>query len=275
MESADARLVKFGFKLGQVLQRDQAAVGRVEVGDLLRDGAFVEEVMHGCELFDAIAFGLLLGCDHLAEGVGQLGQTVEIAGAGRFAALHEEVARCGPVSEDAGGVVNVGGEHLRDRESIGVFDGGLGHLRKGHRAVFGQRGKNSARNTRKDGGADAFPGDRNSGASGALPRFDRARAVIFRGRFCRCRADAAQHTGGLVLQLDNDGNFAAEAEVILLGNRRREDGRHAGVDGVAALLQDAIAGFHLEVIGRAHHFTRAAHGREHGVLRLSGDGAGE
>src|SRR5579863_4845253 len=59
--------------------------------------------------------------------------------------------------------------------------------------------------------------------------------------------------------------------MILLGNRRGKNRGGARIDGVAALFEHAVAGFHFHAVPGPDHLMHAANGREHGAFLSSLD----
>ena len=106
----------------------------------------------------------------------------------------------------------------------------------------------------------------------AFPGLLFALAVVVDGGFGGGGADAGEHAGGLAFHLDDEWDFAAEANAGLFGDGGGEHGGDAGVDGIAALLEEPVAGLDFEVVGGGDHFFGAADSGEHGVLSVDRSG---
>ena len=83
-------------------------------------------------------------------------------------------------------------------------------------------------------------------------------------------SDAADGDGRLAGHLDQQRHLAAQSEAAQLGDAGGQNAGDSGVDGIAALRQHPVTGFHFEVVRRAHHFVNAAHRRKHGGVFLRG-----
>ena len=83
-------------------------------------------------------------------------------------------------------------------------------------------------------------------------------------------------TTRLVAPIDHDRRDAGEVHLVGLHHAERDARRDAGVDRVAARLEDAEAGLRREVVARRDHVARPHDGRAmglHAVLRGVGRGA--
>ena len=107
-----------------------------------------------------------------------------------------------------------------------------------HGSVFFEREQEAVDHSGRDRRANALAGI-GGRAAGCFPRLGRAVFVIIDRRFLRRNADAADDDHRLPVHLDQEGNFAAQPQMALLGYGGGEHAGHARVDGVAALLQHA------------------------------------
>ena len=227
---------------GEVVVGEHAARGAIGLRDPARDVAGVEGVAAGANRGDAVVTlrvrGLLGGHDRaqrarevrLAEDLADLRDAaVRVVGLrrplvllGRLPLADEEVA-----------------EELVHREAVGELDRGRHHLLEAHRALLLERERHRVHH-RRDRRAE------RTVAGNEARRFEERRV-----RRLRRRPLTADDDDLLRLRVvDHRRDFAAEAEVRDLDDRRREDRRDARVDGVAALLEDAHAGFDRVVPSR-------------------------
>ena len=242
----------------QIRHREPAAFAANEGHHFRGDVALVEAVAGGADGgLPALPGGGAFGVNQPPEGLGQVGLNQQFAGVQGFAAGVENPHCAGPaagvafVQDDVVAAVDQGAvECGGDGEAGGgEFQGRRDHLFKGHCAVAFQGGQ---------------PGVGGGGGDGAHHAVGQIAALflveVVDGGFggpASQAADFAGFAGGGVV--DDDGGHAAEAGVLGQGDVDGDAGGHAGVNGVAALFQDAVAGGRGQVVARADHMRNATH----------------
>ena len=203
-------------------------------------------------------FAPALGCyggflvHHVLHGGGELLLHEDLADPRRAALrqIDRNVRRESPV---LGLVLGDDLRHQRiDRETVaGKADCRCGNLAEAHRAPARER---------RDPGVGCR---RHHGAQHASR--DLAAMVLLEVVALRCAfghvprpgiGDDAVLGGGI----DHDRRDAREVHVFGLHDTKRNAGRHARVDGVAARIQDSEAGFGREILARRNHVARAHDG---------------
>ena len=192
----------------------------------------------------------------------------------REVGLHEAFTLLrGPAAREVDGLVRgpaaiavfLGGEvfehHVVYREPLPcVPDRGRGDVSEPHGAVAPEGKDPRVGGGRHDGAQDPGRdvtvelGDEAVEGGGARPPAETAHG----------------HHPLLFREVDHDRGDAGELHHVAVHHAEREPGRHPGVDGVAAGLEDLVAGLRREVVAGAHHVVGRVDGGLHRHCGRSG-----
>ncbi|MNX58533.1 hypothetical protein D3C86_893810 [compost metagenome] len=239
------RLVVAGGPARQVVGRDDAAVGGSafvhDVGvagepvDLFGDEAAIERVAGRLDLAFSVSARALRLLEHAGPRSGQRRIAEQLAGFRNLAAGHIHLGGRGPVrlEEILQAGDGVGNARHQRMAVLGVIDGGFEHVAHAHRAMVAQQQHPGVERPRNDGGQQAVAGDE-------LEPFG---AVALQRGGGRRRALAAQHFDAASARgIEHRGHFAGRADEVRLDHLQHERGRGAGIERVAAALQQRHAG---------------------------------
>ena len=236
------RRLHFDREFRHVLGGQQPALLLAEPRGALRDLALIEEVPRRPEAgVTARCSALRLG-EH-PEGAREILLHVALARLRRPAAAQQHLPRRGPLAHLVGDPRDVRREELVDRKPLlAQLDRGRRDLGKRHRPVAVQRGDPGVDRGRHDGGQDAR---RNVVA--APPQ-------LLEGGGLRPPSQAAdrRHLAG-PRHAQHDRRDPADVGQVELQDIDAQPCRDAGVDGVAAALQDLGPGHTREIVPRGHH----------------------
>ena len=237
--------------LGEVIQRQIAALLLLEADDLACDVAAIERIVRRAQPGLAVGTGGAVLIGHVLQRARQIG-------------LHELLPRLrhAPVGQKDRGVGlpapvfvlvrgDRDGEQRIHREALaGIADRIRRDIGEAHRAVAPQRGD---------------PGIGRGGDDGAQHAVGDLAAVLAHedvGRQClRPPAETGDALHLTVRQPDHDRCDAGDVHQIRLQHAERDAGRAAGIDRIAAGLQDGERGRCGEVVAGGNRVTRAVDGR--------------
>src|ERR1041385_1270809 len=170
--------------------------------------------------------------------------------------------------------MNVGSKYLRKWEALfGILKRRSYNLREGHRAILLQCQDQSIEDARHGCGENAVARNRRLVAA-LLPRLRGTVGKEIGRRQGGGSTHAANRDHGLSRQLHQKWHFAAESEVIHLGNGGGQSGCHTSIHRVTTLIQNARACRNLQAIARTHHLASAANRRKHAAMGGLGEGKG-
>ncbi len=241
------------FKTGQVLEGHEAAVGGVVIGDFAGNRAAVEIVMHGRELFVAVAAAIALGLDQPADGAGEVLLHKEFADARRAPLGQEDAFIVGPAPEAHFQIFDVGRQQRINGEAVfRQLHRRRCRLFEGNRAVAAQR--------------------RNIG--GGRRRYHRAQQVFRHGLAVAGRnqlrdiglfrpVTETRETDDLVElpHVDQRRRDAGEAHHVRLQHRQRHRCRDAGINRIAAAVKHAHRGQRRQIVSGRSRVVTADHVR--------------
>ncbi|MCY1513454.1 hypothetical protein D9M68_479550 [compost metagenome] len=264
------RLVVAGGPARQVVRGDHAPVGGAalvhdvgaarEAFDLFGHEAPVERVARRLDLAFAVrarALGLL---QHAGPGAGQRRIAEQLAGLRHLAARHVDLGRRRPVGFEkvlqAGD--GIGNARHQRMAMLGVIDGGLQHVAHAHRAVVAQQQHPGVEGARDDRGQEPVARDQLQ-AFGAV--------TLQRGRGRRGALAAQDLDAAGARRIEHGGHFAGRPHQVGLDHLQHEGRRDAGVERIAAALQERHAGRASQPMGGGHDTEGAENFRtrcEHG-----------
>ena len=267
-----------GLKLegGHVFIAQQSAVGLAEGVDLAGDFAAIEIVADGVDggfAGRAVRECFLFGLGHGAEGAGGVGLAEDFANLRRVAIGHEVRLGGGPKIEKFAAGGDGLGSHFIDGVTVGVFNGGGNGFLEGLGSVVAQGDQAGVHHAGHQRGHETGDGDNALQAGFAVLAADLDFTGLERtlaehigaGEFGH-GADAGDGVNLAVLGANEDGRFAAQAEVRKLRDRSREHGGDANVHRVAAAIVHAHAGFGGVFTSGGHSAMSSPHGLAHGTL---------
>ena len=224
---------------------------RVVVGDTLGDLALVERVPGGADgSGPAPRARLHLGGDHDLDGLRELRLHEQVAGRGTLSVLQVHRGRSGEAANLVGGAAQlIGGEDGERKAVLRALEGGRHRLAEalrpppleGRAPRIGRRGHHGAK-------------EAHGNLAAALLAEELRRRALGIG------ADAGDLEGlAGAAEVHEDGRHAREADHVRVHGPEGESRGHAGVDGIAAGLENARGGLGGQWMSRRDHPAAAHH----------------
>ena len=275
--------LQFQVERGHVLVAQQALICFREGVDFLGDFTTIEVI---ADRVDGLTTGLA-GFQRLAFGVHHgsqcacgIGTPEELAGERDAAIRHEVALRIRPQFEEFLGVHDGHRAHFINGHAVGEFDGRFDDFGEGFVAKLAQGEESGVHHAGDESRKDAGDGDHAFESTRVdlhdFARFHFVFAEEVRGGEFRHGADAGDGIDFALRGADENGSFAAEAEVRDFGKRSREHGGDTRVDSIAALVVETHAGFSGELAAGADGSVDATGGEFLGTfVFFSGLGGGQ